>query len=159
MADTAITISDDRVTIFSNQEIANNGGFTHKFRVLYTDIAYGTGSTDTVTMTLGATPAKFIIDRAMINVSTAFAGTTALAVIAGTTTTTNGFIASASVLTAAVLQPSTGINTLATIASGTATAAKNMVMTFTNSTGGSPSALTAGELDLYLAIHSLPSYT
>lgn len=151
MADTAITISDDRVSALSNQERGGHG-FTHKFKVLYSDIAYGTGSTDTVTMTLGNSPASFVIDKAAVNVSTAFAGTTALTIIVGTTTDTDNFIASTSILTAGLIQPSTGKNTVATIAGSTGTAAKSLVATFTNATGGSPSALTAGELDIYLSI-------
>lgn len=150
MADTAITINPARVSELSNQERLN--GYTNKFKVLYSDIAYGSGSTDTVTLTLGSTPANFLIDKACVNVSTAFAGTTALTLIVGTTTTTNNFIASTSVLTAALIQPSTGANTVATIAGSTGTAAKSLVATFTNATGGSPSALTAGELDIYLSI-------
>lgn len=151
MSDTALTISPLRVSPLSENEQAAFG-MTHKYNVQYSDIAYGSASADTVTLTLGTTPTKFIVDKAAVNVKTAFAGTTALAIIVGTTGTTNGFIASTSVLTAAFVQPSTGKNTLATIASGTATAATAFQATFTNSTGGSPSALSAGELDIYLSM-------
>lgn len=151
MADTAVTIAGSRVIPLSNQERGCHG-YSVAYRVSYSDIAYGTGSTDTVTMTLGALPAKWVVDKAAVNVTTAFAGTTALAIIVGTTTTTNNFIASTSVLTAGLIQPSTGKNTVATIAGSTGTATKNLVATFTNSTGGSPSALTAGELFIYLSV-------
>ncbi len=150
MADTPLTISPLRVSINSNQ--GELGGFTNKYKVLYTDIAYGSGATDTVTVTLGALPARWVVDKAAVNITTAFAGTTALAIIVGTTTTTNNFIASTSVLTAAFVQPTTGMNTVATIAGSTGTATKNLVAIFTNSTSGSPSALSAGELDIYLSI-------
>jgi hypothetical protein len=150
MADTAITISDDRISQLSNQEIATSG-FTHKFRVLYSDIAYGSGSSDTVTLTLGNTPAKWYIDKAGVNVKTAFAGTTAMTVIVGTTTTTNAAIASTSILTAAWI-PQASTVPVSTNLKGTS--ALSLVATFTNATGGSPSALTAGELDLYLAIQN-----
>lgn len=157
MADTAITISDDRVSPLSNQE-RGASGFTHRFRVLHSDIAYGAGSTDTVTMTLGTTPTNFIIDKAAVNVSTAFAGTTAMTIIVGTTTDTNNFIESTSILTQGLIQPATGKNTVATIAGSTGTAAKSLVATFTNSTGGSPSALTAGVLDIYLSMAEPASF-
>lgn len=157
MADTAITISDDRVTVLSNQE-RGASGYTHKFRVLSSDIAFGAGATDTVTMTLGNTPANFIIDKAAVNVSTAFAGTTAMTIIVGTTTDTNNFIESISILTAGLKQPATGKNTVATIAGSTGTAAISLVATFTNSTGGSPSALTAGALDIYLSLAEPASF-
>lgn len=157
MADTAVTISLLRVTPLSNQERGDHG-FTHRFKVLAADIAFGAGATDTVTMTLGALPALWVVDKAVVNVKTAFVGTTALAIIVGTTTTTNNFIASASVLTAGLIQPATGKNTVATIAGSTGTATKNLVAIFTNSTSGSPSALTAGELDIYLSIDEPPKF-
>jgi hypothetical protein len=148
MADTAVTISRARTSQLSLQEQAR--GFSHKYTVKAADVAFGAGSTDTVTLTLGALPAKWAVNNALVNVSTAFAGTTAFTVVVGTTTTTNSFITSQSVLTAGVLA---GVPTTATVRTATATA--NMVAVFTNATGGSPSALTAGELDIYLNIIDL----
>jgi hypothetical protein len=148
MADTPITISPLRVSTLSNQERAN--GFTHKYKFKYTDVALGAGSSDTVTVTLGSTPAKFLVNRAMLNVTTAFAGTTAFTVEIGTTTDPDNWIASVSVLTAGVKQPAAGL--LATIAGSTGVAAVSLTATFTNATGGSPSALSAGEADFYLSI-------
>jgi len=148
MADTAVTISRARTSQLSLQEQAR--GFSHKYTVKAADVAFGAGSTDTVTLTLGALPAKWAINNALVNVSTAFAGTTAFTVVVGTTTTTTSFITSQSVLTAGVLA---GVPTTATVRTATATA--NMVAVFTNATGGSPSALTAGELDIYLNIIDL----
>jgi hypothetical protein len=148
MADTAVTISRARTSQLSLQEQAR--GFSHKYTVKAADVAFGAGATDTVTLTLGALPAKWVVNNALVNVSTAFAGTTAFTVVVGTTTTTNSFITSQSVLTAGVLA---GVPTTATVRTATATA--NMVAVFTNATGGSPSALTAGELDIYLNIIDL----
>ena len=50
-----------------------------------------------------------------------------------------------------------GLATTATIVKGTASV--NLVATFTNATGGSPSALTAGALDIYLNIVDLSDPT
>ena len=152
MADTAITIARNRTTELSLAEQAR--GFSNKFTVKSSDIAYGTGSTDTVTLTLGALPAKYVLNNALVNITTAFAGTTALTVQVGTTTTTNSLVTAQSVLTAGVLA---GVPTTATIRTATATA--NLVAVFTNATGGSPSALTAGELDIYLNIVDLTDPT
>jgi hypothetical protein len=151
MADTAVTIASSKITVCSEQEKANSG-FTHKFRVDYSDIASGTGSTDTVTMTLGTTPATFIVDKAAVNVTTAFAGTGAMTVIVGTTVDDDAFVASASILSAGIKQPTTGMNTTSNIANSTGVAAVPMKATFTNATSGSPSSLTAGSLDIYLSI-------
>lgn len=151
MADTAVTISDDRVSPLSNQERAATG-FSHKFRVLYSDINSGTGSTDTVTLTLGATPAKYIVNAGLVYVSTAFAGTGAMTIIVGPATSTAALIASTSILTAGALVATVGtpISTnLKAVTAGT------FVATFTNSSSGSPSALTAGELAIYINIQDL----
>jgi len=152
MADTAVTIARARTSELSLQEQAR--GFSNKFNVKYSDIAYGTGSTDTVTMTLGALPSNYVLNNALVNITTAFAGTTALTIQVGTTTTTNSLVTAQSVKTAGVLA---GVPTTATLVKGTATA--NLVAIFTNATGGSPSALTAGELDLYLNIVDLSDPT
>lgn len=148
MADTAVTISRARVSQLSLQEQAR--GFSHKFNVKSSDVAFGAGSTDTVTVTLGALPSKYVVNNALVNITTAFAGTTAFSVKVGTTTTTDNMVTAQSVLTAGVLA---GVPTTATIR--TATASANLVAIFTNATGGSPSALTAGELDIYLNIVDL----
>ena len=148
MADTAITINSARVTPLSLEAEAATG-FTVRYRVLYSDILYGTGSTDTVSMTLGPTPTSWYVDHAQVNVSTAFAGTTALTLAVGTTTSTAAFISAQDVLVTGQLEQ---VSTLPILTNATATAAKNMVATFTNATGGSPSALTAGQADIYLRV-------
>ena len=139
MANTAITISPTRVTPLSEQEVAATG-YNARFRVLSTDILYGTGASDTVTMTLGATPAKWYIDKAGVNITTAFAGITVASIIVGTTSST-------SILTAAFLNQTVGTPILTNT---TATASVNLVATFTAAGTGGPAALTAGQLDIYL---------
>ena len=146
MADTAITISPTRVTPLSEQEVSATG-FNARFRVLSTDILYGTGATDTVTMTLGATPAKWYIDKAGVNISTAFAGITAATIIVGTTSSTAALTSSTTLLTAAFLNQAVGVPVLTNT---TGTASRNLVATFTAAGTGGPAALTAGQLDIYL---------
>ena len=146
MANTAITISPTRVTPLSEQEVAATG-FNARFRVLSTDILYGTGATDTVTMTLGATPAKWYIDKAGVNISTAFAGITVASIIVGTTSSTAALTSSTSILTAAFLNQTVGTPILTNT---TGTASVNLVATFTAAGTGGPAALTAGQLDIYL---------
>lgn len=152
MADTAVTISRADTSQLSLQEQAR--GFSNKFHVDYSDVALGTGSTDTVTMTLGALPSNFVINNALVNITTAFAGTTAFSVNVGTTSSTSALVTAQSVKTAGVLA---GVPTTATLIKGTASV--NLVAIFTNATGGSPSALTAGALDIYLNIVDLSDQT
>lgn len=155
MADYPITISKQRVAIESNPERLN--GFTNKYTVKYSDIALSsaTGSTDTVSVTLGTTPALWAATRAIANVTTAFAGTGGLALTVGTSGSTAAILASASVLTAGLKQNTNGVNSVATPTSATSTASASLVATFTNSVGSSPSVLTAGELDIYLNVLDL----
>lgn len=155
MADYPITIAKSRVTIESNPERLN--GFTNKYNVKYSDIALSsaTGSTDTVTVTLGTTPTVWAASRAVANVTTAFAGTGGLALTVGTSGSTAAILASASVLTAGLKQNSNGMNSVATPTSATSTASASLVAVFTNSVGSSPSVLSAGELDIYLNILDL----
>jgi len=152
MANTDVTLGDTRKTILSNQERAQ--GFTHKYTIKYTDIDEGSGSSDTVTVSLGSTPTDFVISRAAINVTTAFAGTGALAVEVGTDGDPNNFITSITVMTAGPTISAVG-GAPVTLAGTFAIASDALEALFTNSSSGSPSALTAGEMDIYLAMHSL----
>lgn len=150
MSDYPITIASTRVSVLSEQEIAQTG-FNVKFRILGSDIAVSTATTatDTVTMTLGTTPVNYYIDKGLVSITTAFAGTTALTLTVGTTSSTAALISSTSVLTAATLNQTVGTPIMTNLK---ATAAVNLVAIFTNATGGSPSAITAGQLDLYMNI-------
>ena len=153
MADTAITITRANLSQLSLQEQAR--GFSNKFHVDYSTVALGSGNADTVTMTLGALPSNFVLNNALVNITTAFAGTTAFSVNVGTSNSTSALVTAQSVKTAGVLA---GVPTTATLVKGTASV--SLVATFTNSGGGgSPSALTAGALDIYLNIVDLSDPT
>ena len=154
MANTDVTLGNSRKVILSNQERAQ--GFTHKYTIKYTDIDEGTGSSDTVTVSLGSTPTDFIISKTMINVTTAFAGTGALVVEVGTDGDPNNFITSVTVMTAGPTISAAG-GAPVTLAGTFAIASDALEAIFTNSSSGSPSALTAGEMDIYLAMHSANS--
>ena len=151
MANTDVTLDDARKAVLSNQERAQ--GYTHKYTVKYTDIDEGSGSSDTVTVTLGTTPTDFVISKAMVNVTTAFAGTGALAIEVGPDGDPNNFITSTSVAAVGPIIAAIGAAPV-TLAGTFAAAADTIEALFTNSSSGSPSALTAGELDIYLAMHS-----
>ncbi len=151
MANTDVTLDNARKDVLSNQERAQ--GYTHKYKIKYTDIDEGSGSSDTVTVSLGDTPTDFIISKAMVNISTAFAGTGGLTIQVGTDGDPNNFITATSVLTAGPLISAVGAAPV-TLAGTFAVASDALEALFTNSSSGSPSALTAGELDIYLAMHS-----
>lgn len=145
---TAVTISPTRVTPLSEQEVAATG-YNARFRVLYSDLGTASSASEVTTITLGATPAKWYIDKAGVNITTAFAGITAYTVIVGTTSSTAALISSTSILTAAFLNQAVGVPVLTNT---TGTAAVNLVATFTAAGTGGPAALTAGQLDIYLKL-------
>ena len=151
MANTDVTLENARKSILSNQERAQ--GYTHKYTIKYTDIDEGSGSSDTVTVTLGATPTDFVISKAMVNVTTAMAGTGALTIQVGTDGDPNNFITATSVAAVGPIISAVGAAPV-TLAGTFAAASDQIEALFTNSSSGSPSALTAGELDVYLAMHS-----
>ena len=151
MANTDVTLDNARKSVLSNQERAQ--GYTHKYTIKYTDIDEGSGSYDTVTVTLGATPTDFIITKAMVNVRTAMAGTGALTIQVGTDGDPNNFITATSVTAVGPIISAVGAAPV-TLAGTFAAASDQLEALFTNSSSGSPSALTAGELDIYLAMHS-----
>ena len=150
MANTDVTLGDTRKTVLSNQERAQ--GYTHKWKIKYTDIDEGSGSSDTVPVSLGDTLTDFVISKAMINVTTAFAGTGAMTVQVGTDGDPNNYITAITILTAGPTISGAGAAP-ATLAGSFAVAADDLEALFTNSSSGSPSALTAGEMDVYLAMH------
>ena len=151
MANTDVTLDNARKNVLSNQERAQ--GYTHKYTIKYTDIDEGSGSSDTVTVSLGDTPTDFVISKAMLNVTTAFAGTGALTVQIGTDGDPNNFITAITVMTAGPTISAAGAAPV-TLVGTFAIASDALEALFTNSSSGSPSALTAGELDIYLAMHS-----
>ena len=150
MANTDVTLDNARKSVLSNQERAQ--GFTHKYTIKFTDIDEGSGSSDTVTVTLGATPTDFVISKAMVNVTTAMAGTGALTIQVGTDGDPNNFITATSVAAVGPIISAVGAAPV-TLAGTFAAASDQLEALFTNSSSGSPSALTAGELDIYLAMH------
>ena len=150
MANTDVTLGDTRKNVLSNQERAQ--GYTHKWTIKYTDIDEGSGSSDTVTVSLGDTLTDFVISKAMINVTTAFAGTGAMTVQVGTDGDPNNYITAVTILTAVPTISAAG-GAPVTLAGSFAVAADDLEALFTNSSSGSPSALTAGEMDIYLAMH------
>lgn len=154
MADTAVDLSQSMERLTANE--AAYSGFTHKWKVKYTDIDEGTGATDTVTVKLYTTTADWMVTRAAWNVVTAFAGAASQALTAelGTDGDPNNFIESAAV-TAVGPKIHAAAGNVATLAGSFAAASDILQIKFTNATAGSPSELTAGEIDVYLGIVEL----
>ena len=125
-------------------------GFTHYFRVPFDVLNNSSWTTqgDTVTVTLGTTPANYAVDRCMINISTVFATTGTLTVSLGTSANTALAIAATTAKTAAVIN---GLGTPAAAVSGTSAATLQCRFTTQGSTGA-PSDITAGVCDIFVRI-------
>jgi len=149
MANTDVTLG--KVETLSNNERAS--GWTHKWTIAYTDIDEGTGNADTVTVSLGNTPANFIVARCAANVTTAFAGagSQALTMQVGTDDDPNNFLTDTTVFSAATIVAAAGAAP-ATLAGSHAQASNALEALFTNATAGSPSELTAGSVDIYMQL-------
>ena len=154
MANFPITIANTRISPLIQPERVND--YSIRYYIPFGDIALATstGTTDTITVTLGTTPANWVVGAAYAYVSPAFAGVTSQAVTltVGTTTTPNAFLASTSVTTAGVIQPANGIGTVNTPTASLGTTATTIQCVFTNATTGSFSALTTGAIEILLAV-------
>lgn len=155
MADFPVVLPSARISRLNDIERIN--GYNAKFTIGFADVAVAaaTGSTDTVTFTIGTTPTSWLVDKAYANVTTAFANTGGLTLQSGSAGTTTAFLPATSCLTAGVINASGGINTVNTVASSKSTTQTTMVVVFTNSISGSPSAVNAGSVDVFLSIRDM----
>jgi len=128
-------------------------GWNKKFVIPYTFVAQAsaTTATDVVTVVLGDTPAKWMVDKARAVVTTPFTatGTQTLTLQVGSTTSIAAFISAQSVLTAGALGQASTIDQLT---NATGTSAVSLVATFTNAAAGSPSLTTAGSVTILLNV-------
>src|SRR6478752_4886376 len=143
MASYATTLTATLISPLNDIERLN--GFNTKFVIPYTFVAQAsaTTATDVVTVTLGNTPAKWMVDNARAVITTAFpgTGTQTLTVQVGSTSSIAAFITAQSVLATGALGEAANLDTLA---NATGTSAVSLVATFTNAAASSPSAITAG---------------
>lgn len=160
MADLTYTLTNARKAVLINPEKHN--GFNVKYNIPYSDVvaagATSGDTTGTVSVTLGATPAKWAVTAAAINVKTAYAGVTSQAMTASVGTS-GGDVAWAvpatSVFAAGLKTATGGANAVTNIANAQGTSSSTLIAKFTNSAAGSASTLTAGDLDVYLRVLDL----
>ena len=153
MANYTATLADSRKTILSAQARAYSG-FTHKWTIKYTDIDddSATSTGDTITVALGDTPTDYIIMRAMMNVTTAFAGGGTLTMDVGTDGDEDAFI---NLQAVTAVGPIIALGALpVTVGSTFAAASDALQAHFINSSSSNPAALSAGEVDIYLSMIS-----
>jgi mRNA-degrading endonuclease toxin of MazEF toxin-antitoxin module len=157
MADTVVVLPSQYVAPLSAEE-TRQSGFTHRITIPYTVIAAVTGGTtgDTVTVTCGSTPTKFLVDKVAALVTTAFVTTNTgtLTASVGISTSTAVFMAAKDMLTAAAYQTAAGAVPAGTT-STTGVAAVTLAVRFTTGTAGAPSAVSAGSVDIFLGMRDL----
>lgn len=154
MAVQSVTLG--KVENLSNLERAN--GWTHKWTIAYTDINTASSTdNDDVNVILGNTPANWILSRAALHVTTAFAGATTSSIPTasfGTDGDVDNFIAASDTTAQATYIGAAG-GAPATAAGSHATAADVLLAQFLFDASSDPAELTAGSLDIYAAIHEL----
>jgi hypothetical protein len=153
MANQNITISPTRVSPLILPESGSRGA-TVRYTVDFSDIKIAAlaAATDTVTVLLGNTPTRWVGVAAFAVVAVPFAGPGGLSVIVGTTANPACLIPGGNALAAGVIQPVTGVTTVANPGQATGIAAAPLQIVFTSSVSGGPAALTAGVYNLYLTI-------
>ena len=160
MADQAVTLATassasngTRCEVLS-AETTRQTGFTHRFRIPFDVINTSTWTTqgDTVTVTLGSTPTKFIVTKAAVNISTAFATTGTLTIQVGTDGDPDNFVDAQDAKTAAVLIGASGAVPV-TEAGTIGVASDVLVARFTTQgSTGAPADITAGVAEVLLGI-------
>lgn len=154
MADQAVTLSTSKVSKLTENEVSQNGGFTHRFEIDFTDINDSTFTTDgdTVTVTLPDTPADFVVTKALAQVVTAFATDGTLTVMAGTDGDPDNFITAVDAKTAGPKITAIGAAPT-TLVGSFGTAADTLVARFTTQAAtGAPADITAGKVVLLLGL-------
>ena len=150
------TVTLGKVETLTNQERAN--GWTHKWTISYSDINTASSTNDDdVNVVLGNTPANWILSRSIIHVTTAFAGATTAnypTASFGTDGDVDNFVA-VSDTTAQTTYVGAAGGAPATAAGSHGTAADVLLAQFLFDAASDPAELTAGELDVYAAIHEL----
>lgn len=138
-------------------ETVRQSGFTHKWTVPFSQINNSAWTTDgdTVTITLGTTPARHVVTKAAALVTTAFVTDGTLTVQVGTSTDQDNFIDAQSCKTAGPLIGAAGAVPVTEAASFGNTAQTLVARFTTQASTGAPSDISAGEVVIFLGIDDL----
>lgn len=163
MADQTVTLATATsaskgilIDVLSAEQVRQTG-FTHRFRIPFdiVNTSTWTGQGDTVTVTLGNTPTHWLVDKAAYFIRTAFATTGTLTLQVGTDGDPDNFIDAQDALTAGWYLADTSA-TIKTEAGSFDDASDVLVARFTTQGGtGAPADITAGSVDILLAIRDL----
>lgn len=160
---TGITLSNNKgranVQVLSAEQTRQTGGFTHSFTVPYTELNVVTGGTtgDTIDVALGLTPARFLVSKALIDVTTAWATNGAsgtLTAALGISSSTAVYVAAQNMLVAGPKAVTAGA-VPAGATSTTGASAVTISARFTTGTAGVLTDITAGSVTFYLTLLDL----
>lgn len=156
MANYPLTLPGSNISpLILNERAQGPGDFTIRYQVPYTVISTSGASTsgDTVTITLGTTPAPWLVCGLLADIPVAFTGGTAtVSATIGTTTTATAFASSFSLTTAGVYVPPNGTGSVATPASANGTTAVNMTCVVSLAGAGAATSFTSGFLNILLGV-------
>jgi len=158
MADQTATIDPSLVEVLPAETVRQTG-FTHKFTIPFTQInnAAWTADGDTVTLTLGSTPAKWLVDKVAVEIKTAFTTDGTLTIQVGTDGDQDNFLDAQNAKIAALLLADTSA-TVKTEAGSFGIASDVLVVRFaTEVDEGAPADIVGGEAIVWLAVRDLAS--
>lgn len=153
---TGITLTTAVKPLSQNQ--AAQSGFTHVATIKCTDFNTITGGTtgDTLDIAIGTTPAKYTIEKALINVTTAFttASTGTLTMGFGISSSVATFVAAQSLLTAGPKTVVAG-NAVAAATNAAGASAVTLTCRITTGTAGVLTDVATGSVDIYFRMVDL----
>jgi len=148
---TGITLPSKYIGPLSAEQ-SRQSGFTHSATIPYTVLNTITGGTtgDTIDVAIGTTPANFLIDRALIQVTTAFttASTGTLTAGFGISSSVAVYVAAQNMLTAGPKAATAGA-VPAGSTSTTGAAAVTLTTRFTTGTAGVLTDIASGSVTIY----------
>lgn len=160
MANFNVTLPGQYITPLVTPEQTNDFNVRYDIPFSVLQVVTSTTSGDTVTVLLGTTPTAWIAAGAMGYVAASFAGTsvTSISVAFGTTTNSTCFLASTNVCGVSqglAITPTTGINSVATVANAQATSSVQMEAVVTIQGSGGANGISSGFLQLFVDIRDL----
>jgi len=149
-------MADQTTTVSRLKRLPENSAFTHGVKVKYSDINDSAWTTDGDTVSVEFTgsdlPTKYVVTRAVADVTTAFATDGTLTYELGTDGDPNNFLTSTDAKTAGVEIAAVGAAPV-TLAGSFGSAGDDIMLRFTTQGAtGAPADITAGEIVVLLEI-------
>jgi hypothetical protein len=158
MAVKDVAFSEKRMSVLTDQE-RSMSGFTHKFVINASDLndATFTSADDEVLVNLMDTDADWFVEKAAVNVTTAFTASSGLTIEVGTDGDPDNFITATTVKTAGPIIKNQG-GVPVTLAGSVLAASDRLVAEFKCDSNGAPANISTGQAIVFLTLRELNKY-